>query len=117
MDDPLDDPVDDETGTPKPKTKQKSKSKHAAEPFTRVPMRLIERIYPFNAASRLFLAMWDASREGHHEFKLSADIWQPANMSRGLKSRILREFEAVGIVDVKRNGNRAPVIQFRDKLE
>jgi hypothetical protein len=114
QDDPLNEGVAEET--PKAKARQRQ-PKRAEGPFTRVPMCLIERAYPFDAKSRLFLAMWNASREGHHEFTLSANIWQPAGMSKTLKSRILREFEAVGIIDVERNGNRAPVIRFRDQLK
>jgi hypothetical protein len=38
------------------------------------------------AAARLWLAMWKPSWEGHRKFKLSAEIWQRARMSRELKA-------------------------------
>jgi hypothetical protein len=113
MSDPLDDPPHEGAEAPKPN----KRPKRVVERYTRVPMRVLERDFPFNAAARLWLAMWDASREGSHKFKLSAEIWQQAHLSRELKGRVLRELEAVGEITVERNGNRAPMIEFRDRLQ
>jgi hypothetical protein len=111
--DPLGDPLDEGAEAPK----VNKRPKYVTERYTRVPMRVLERDYPFNAAARLWLAMWDASREGSHKFKLSAEIWQQAHLSRELKSRILRELEAIGEIGVERNGNRAPMVEFRNRLQ
>jgi hypothetical protein len=108
-----DDLLDDETATA-PKAKA-SRRVQRNEPFTRVPMRWIEDSR-FGARERLLLALWDEAHESDREFKLIAEVWHPAHMSRRMKSRLLREFEEEGIITVKRNGNRAPLIKFRDKL-
>jgi hypothetical protein len=114
MSDPLDDPLlDGAEEAPKPS----KRPNRATEQFTRVPIRVLDHDYPFNAAARLWLVMWRASREGRHKFKLSAEVWQRAHLSRELKSRVLRELEAIGEIRIEHKGNQAPVIEFRNGLQ
>jgi len=118
MTDAADDPLFDGPPDGEPQAKKRRQPQRATEEFTRVPIRMLEDDYPFNAATRLWLAMWNASREGRHKFKLSAEIWQHARLSRVLKGRVLRELEAIGEIRIERNGgSAAPVIEFRRKLQ
>ena len=111
-DDPL---VEGAEQTPKPRARQRQ-PKRCSEPFTIVPLSWLGDDRFFHAKGRLWHAMWNATREGDHPVKLSAEIWQRANVSRAMKKRLVREFEAIGAIKVDQNGHGAPVITMRVKL-